>query len=260
MPQSQTSSITAHAAAPIESTGVAHGDGSSKLLFQQHAPPHVSDVPPHAYDTQDLLQTLLRTSVDEDEDDGSRGGAGVTYDNGVCNDGMVTVTTMGQEICLPTGDRLTLVLDGEEAPTTPPRAVLAVTAPLTATSSDVADDGFRTVPLHKGQWMVSSNVRTTHVVDATPPTWTNSFAILDMDHGMESPVPQLTRTLPFGSIETLLSLKDVVTSSFQKIFGDTMEETPLRYKGIFEEGAEALDGVLTGLQADETHHWAWLDQ
>jgi hypothetical protein len=215
-----------HAASQIESTGVAHGDGSSELLFQQQAPPHMSDVPPHVYDTQDSSQTLLTMSVDNDEDDGSCGGTGVAYDDGACDDGMVTVTAMGQEIRLPTGNRLTLALNGEEAPMTPPRAVLAVTGPLTATSSDVADDGFRTVPLHKRQRMVSSNVRTMHVVDATPPTWTNSFAILDTDHRMELPVPQLTRTLPCGLIETPLNLKDVVTSSFQKIFGDTMEDTP----------------------------------
>jgi hypothetical protein len=126
--------MTAQAAAPIRSTGVTHGDGSSELLFPQNAPPHASDVPPHAYDTQESSQTLLTTSVDDNNDNGSPGGAGVAYDNGTWDNSMVTKTAMGQKICLPMGDRLTLALNGEEAPTTPPRAVLAVTGPLTATS------------------------------------------------------------------------------------------------------------------------------
>jgi hypothetical protein len=77
--------------------------------------------------------------------------------------------------------------------------------------------------------MASFNIKTMHIVDTTPPTWTNSFAVLDIGHGVELPVLQLTRTMPRGLIGTPLSLKDIVTSSFQKIFDDTMDNTPQRH-------------------------------
>jgi hypothetical protein len=32
------------------------------------------------------------------------------------------------------------------------------------------------------------------------------------------------------------------------------------HKGIFEEGTMAVDGVLMGIQVDETLHQAWFDQ
>ncbi len=188
----------------VDTTIVRQDNGPNIFMMEGTAPPHATD-------TQESSQTLLTSSMDNDDDVGSHVGV---PDAG----GDVTTTTLHQEICMLMGSHLATTLGVDEDISTPPWDDLARMGLWKAVASEVDDEGFWKVPLTRGQRIIPSTIKVLPAIVTTLTKRRNSFAVLGTSQGEESPVPPTNRTLPDGACGVPPPHHSVYRPSFTPLF------------------------------------------